>query len=95
MGMAAYIPGPYTGTIPAERIAFAVEIHDMEAIVFAETPAKAKWIAVKGYWEAYGKNGWPADLRVVRCPRYDGNPLRNDKRVPWTRDYVENMQPVP
>jgi hypothetical protein len=75
-----------------ERVAFGVEIRSMTAIVFAETPAKAKWIAVRGYWDAYGQNGWPS-LKVWREPRFNGNPLKNGKRVPWTKDYVESCQP--
>ena len=75
-----------------DRVAFSVEIHNMTAIVFAETKAKAKWIAVRGYWNAFGKNGWPR-LTAWREPRFDKNPLREGERVPWTRDHVENYQP--
>ena len=41
-----------------ERIAFGVEIRDETAIVFAENKNKAKWIAVRGYWEAFEKREW-------------------------------------
>ena len=75
-----------------DRIAFGVEIEDMTAIVFAESKAKAKWIAVMGYWSAYGKNGWPRPT-AWREPKFDGNPLKDGARSPWTREYVENFQP--
>lgn len=75
----------------SDRVAFSVEINNMRAIVFAETKAKAKWIAVRGYWDAYGKNGWPRST-VRREPRFDKNPLREGERVPWTQDHVESYQ---
>ena len=76
-----------------ERIAFGVEIHNMTAIVFAETAAKARWIAVKHYWDAYGKDGyWPCPVSW-RIPKYDNNPLKDQGRKCWTEDHVRYMQP--
>ena len=75
-----------------ERLAFCVEIDGFRSVVFAETAAKAKWIAVSSYWDAFGKTaGWPCDA-VYRLPRYDNNPLRDGKRTPWTEDYVQDRQ---
>lgn len=63
-----------TATAPAV-IAFTVEIDDMRCIAFAATPAKARWKAVKAYWEAgYGRRGvWPRPT-AWRCPRFDNHP---------------------
>jgi len=37
-------------------LAWTVEINAMSCVVFAATKDKAKWIAVKGYWDAgYGR----------------------------------------
>jgi len=71
--------------------AYEVTLYDFISICFAETPAKAKWIAVSGYWDTYGKNGWP-DVSVRREPQFDNSPLKNGKCVPWTRDHVLFMQ---
>jgi hypothetical protein len=73
-------------------LAFMVEIEDMTTIVFATTAAKARWIAVKGYWEAFGRNGWPRP-QSGRIPKYDNSPLRFKGRKCWTEDHVREMQP--
>lgn len=52
--------------------AWDVEISSMSCIVFATTKAKARWIAVKSYWEAFGRNkAWPT-CSVGRRPLLDG-----------------------
>ncbi len=69
-------------------LAWEVEIHSMRCIVFAATKAKAKWIAVKGYWEAYGKNGWP-NPTAGRAELYDRSALRSHaKQRAWSEDHV-------
>jgi hypothetical protein len=70
------------------NVAWGVEIHDGNAIVFAETKAKARWIAVKAYWDAYGRNGWPRAV-AWREPRFDQSALKDKEQRAWTRDYVE------
>lgn len=53
-------------------LAFGVEIYDLRAVVFAATNPKARWLAVKAYWEAgYGsKRVWPRP-KAWREPRLD------------------------
>lgn len=52
--------------------AWEVEIHYMSCIVFAPTKAKARWIAVKSYWSAFGRRpNWP-NCTVARRPWLDG-----------------------
>jgi hypothetical protein len=58
--------------------------------LLATTKAKAQWIAVKSYWEAYGRRHgeWPR-ARAVRAERYDNSHLRLEKRQQaWSEDYV-------
>ena len=51
--------------------AWIVEIHGLKAVVFAETRAKAKWIAVQSYWEAFNCRGcWP-NPKARRAKQYD------------------------
>jgi hypothetical protein len=72
-----------------ERVAFEVELHDMTTIVFATTKAKARWQAVKAYWEAYGRTrNWPRPV-AWRSPRYDSSYLRHEPPRAWSRDWVE------
>lgn len=55
-------------------LAWEVEINYASCLVFAATKTKAKWTAVKAYWEAYGKNGtWP-HCSVARRPWHDSFP---------------------
>ena len=69
-------------------LAFEVEVNGFVTVVFAESAAKAKWIAVAGYWDAYGKNqGWP-ELHCRREPLFDGHPLAKQGRKCWGPDYV-------
>lgn len=70
-----------------EKVAWNVEIHDMHCIVFATTKAKAKWIAVKAYWEAYGRNMWPRPV-AGREPRFDKSALRNEPPKAYSEDHV-------
>ncbi len=60
---------------PAKRLAWEVEINGLSCIVFAETKAKARWIAVHSYREAYGhgRGYWPPRLTVVRRPHLDNH----------------------
>ena len=55
-------------TLPA----WEVEIHHMSCIVFAATKPKARWIAVRSYWDAFGRTpNWPT-CSVARRPHLDG-----------------------
>lgn len=54
--------------------AWEIEINYASCVVFAATKAKAKWTAVKAYWEAYGRQqAWP-HCSVARRPHYDRFP---------------------
>lgn len=62
-------------------VAWEVEIHSMSCVVFAATKAKAKWIAVRDFWEAYGSNGsWP-HCSIVRSPFFDAFPHRGEAKA--------------
>jgi len=82
-----------TGTEPVSAgsasVAYEVEINYLSCVVFAATQAKAKWIAVKSYWEAYSKNGsWP-QISIARRPEYDRFPHREPKA--YTPEYVRSL----
>ncbi len=70
--------------------AFEVNIEDMRCIAFAETPAKARWKAVRAYWDAgYGRKGvWPRPT-ASRRPIFDGHAasVANPNRV-FTESYL-------
>lgn len=46
---------PESKPLPQAIVAWEVEINYASCIVFAATKAKAKWAAVKAYWDAYGR----------------------------------------
>lgn len=75
-------------SIPTDKLAFRVTIHgDLSCIAFAATNAAARWIAVRSYWQAYGRQReWPRTT-AVRCPCYDRSPLRNEARA-YSEEYV-------
>jgi hypothetical protein len=58
-------------------LAWEIEINSMTCIVFAATEPKARWLAVKSFWEAgYGHRGvWPRPS-ARRVPELDTSPLR-------------------
>ena len=60
-----------------EVVAWKVEIHGMTCIVFAATAPKARWLAVKAYWEAYTKDGWPRPV-AWREKRFDNHYLAKE-----------------
>lgn len=71
-------------------LAWEVEIYDKRCIVFAATKAKARWIAVKGYWDAgygRGRGDWPRAV-AGRAERFDRSALRHKNAQPWTEEYV-------
>ncbi len=71
------------------RVAWRVEIFEDSCVVFALTKAKAQWIAVRSYWDAYGRNqGWPP-ARAAREPRFDLCCLRFESRQrAFTEEHV-------
>lgn len=70
------------------RVCWSVEIRSMTCIVFAETNEKARWIAVKAYWDAFGKDGsWPG-ASARREPQHDNHSLRDGERRAWSPDYL-------
>ena len=84
---------PITSAAPPVRseplLAWEVEIHAMKCIVFTTTKAKAQWLAVKAYWEAYSRDGWP-QAKAIRAERYDTSALRNQGRRAWCPEYVRD-----
>ncbi len=74
----------------ADRLAFEVTVSGMDCVVFAATPAKARWIAVKSYWDAgYGRGPgtWP-NVKAWRRPALDRSPLRNREQKAWVPEYA-------
>lgn len=70
------------------RVAWLVEVNDCRCVVFSPTRARAKWIAVQAYWDAYGRRGWP-QVKTARAERYDSSQLRDDvKPGPWIEEFV-------
>ena len=65
-------------------LAWRIEIQDMSGICAAASAPKARWIAVRNYWEAgYGRKGlWPRPV-AVREPRFDNHPtlVRDPHRI--------------
>lgn len=77
------------GELVQPSVAWEVEINYMTCIVFAATKAKAKWLAVKSYWDAYSRNGsWP-HTSVARRPQYDRFPYR--ERKAYSPEYVRDL----
>jgi len=61
-----------SGALVRPLLAWEIEINYMSCVVFAETRDKAKWRAVRGYWDAFGKHGgWPS-MTYRRRPELDG-----------------------
>lgn len=76
---------PSESSVP---LAWRVEINDISCIVFAATKAKARWVAVRAYWEAgYGRGTWPNPV-AVRAPRHDNSPRRNEWPQAWNEEFV-------
>jgi hypothetical protein len=71
-----------------DLLAWTVEIHSMTCVVFAETKARAQWLATKSYWAAYGNSGqWPR-AKAWRAECYDNSVLRFHERRAWSEDHV-------
>ena len=70
-----------------------VEINSMSCIVFAESKPKARWIAVKSYWEAgFGRRrAWPRPT-VWRAEQYDNSPLRDHFQRAWSEEHVKGKK---
>ena len=70
-------------------VAWEVEINCLSCVVFAATKAKAKWLAVKSYWDAYSRTqAWP-HTSVARRPEYDHFPHRQPKA--YSPEYVRDL----
>ena len=80
--------GVAAGSAPL-LVAWRVDLNDMHCIVFAATKAKAQWIAVKSYWEAYERRRgvWPR-ATAARIPLHDKSPLRFDPPRAYCEEYV-------
>lgn len=77
----------------SNRVAWSIDLNDMSCIVFAPTSAKARYIAVRGYWDAYGKRKgeWPR-ATAKREPRFDKSAVLFPQNIPYSRDYVEGTR---
>lgn len=75
---------------PAPVVAWEVEINYMSCVVFAPTKAKARWLAVKSYWDAFGRNGtWPSST-IARKPFYDRFPHKDEPKA-FSPEYVRSL----
>ena len=70
-------------------VAWEVNIDSMRCFVFAATAPKARWLAVRGYWEAgYGRKGlWP-NTSAYRAERYDNSPRRNEIEKCFSEEWL-------
>lgn len=74
------------------EVAWVVSIYEMRCVVFASSKAKAQWIAVKSYRDAYGNSGtWPT-CRAVRKAEYDKFP--DPERKAYSEEYVRTFCPA-
>jgi hypothetical protein len=70
------------------RVAFEVELNEAICVVFAATAAKARWIAVRSYWDANGRRRtWPA-VKSKRAPHLDTSPLCRQTAIAWCLEHV-------
>ncbi len=70
------------------KVAWKVEVNGYSCIVFATTKPKARWIAVRSYWEAYSRNqGWPS-VSAWRVPRYDDSARKSDPPRAFCEEFV-------
>ena len=76
-------------TTERKRVSWIVEIDGEICIVFAETNAKAKWIATRSYWDAFGriKDKWPK-VKARRAMGYDASYLAQKSTKAWTEEHV-------
>lgn len=85
---------PTPAQVPASPLlAFEVEIHSLTCVVFAATPAKARWIAVRSYWEAgYGRGSgtWPRP-KATRAPAFDNCQLKDRGGRAWVPEYIREL----
>ena len=72
-----------------KNLAWEVDLNDMRCIVFAPTQSKAQYIAVRSYWEAYGrrKGEWPR-AKAFRATRHDNSSLQYLKPQAYCEEYV-------
>lgn len=71
-----------------QNVAWRVELPPGSCIAFAPTKAKARYQAVKAYWEVYGRDkAWPNCI-VTRACVYDRCELRNRPPKAWSEAYV-------
>lgn len=83
------------------KLAWEVAINDMRCVVFAATKPKARWIAVRSYWDTgYGRGSgnWPS-CRAWRVHVLDSSPLRHQPAKAWAPEFAhaypatEGLQP--
>ena len=73
-----------------ELLAYEVRIDGMRGIVFAESHAKARYIAALAYWDAgwCSRKVWPR-IKSFRVPRYDGHPAAQRGPRAWSHEYLD------
>jgi hypothetical protein len=70
-------------------VAWEVEIDYMSCVVFATTKPKARWLAVKSYWDAFGRTrAWPHSS-IARRPYYDRFP--NPEKKAYSPEHVRSL----
>lgn len=72
-------------------VAWELEVNGHSCVVYAASAAKAKWRAVKSYWEAYDRrDGWPP-ISIARAPFYDRAFKYLDGAGPHTPEHVRSL----
>lgn len=64
----------------AKPVAWRVELNGWTGICFAVSASKAKWTAVKSYWEAFGrrKGEWPRPT-AARAKAHDESAMNTER----------------
>lgn len=65
-----------SGELPSKSVAWIIACHGYaDMVTWVPTAAAARYNWVKGYWDAYGRNGtWPS-VTSARYPILDGSRL--------------------
>jgi len=72
-----------------KRVAWVVEIRGMTAYAFTETRARAQWLAVKSYRNAFTdrRGEWPR-ASASRAPRFDRHRYVKEPQRCWAEDQL-------
>ena len=74
--------------------AWKVTVEGIDCITFSRTRSRAKWIAVRSYWDAGYGDGWPKkkwpQVKAIRCPIYDCDIAAGMEYQAWDEKYLKH-----